>query len=201
MRGLRCSVACEIFLDQDWTWVPCIGRQIPIHRTTREVFMMRILRGGAYPGLFEWVLKIITYILLREEKAMSRQRQRGEPCGFKPKNAGRHQKLGGRLAQILPSSLGRGTAQLTLSFNMTLALPQGDCSLVQGQRQTCDIQSEWWDTPWSHRSHGWPWWARVRWKPGQGACTQTMLAAVEGHFLECLSVITCFVDFNETNFF
>ena len=152
-----------------------------------------------------WIIwaspKIITCILMRDEKAMSRQRQSGEPCGFKPRNAGCHQKLGGRLGQILPSSLRRAPAQLTLSFNMTLALLRGDCSLVQGQRQTCDIQSEWWDTPWSHGSHGWPWWARVRWKPGQGACKQTMLAAVEGHFLECLSVIMCFADFNETNFF
>ena len=158
MRGLSCSVTCEIFLDPDWTWVPCIGRWIPIHCTTREVLMMRILRR-AYPGLFEWVLKIITCILMREEKAMCRQRQRGEPCGFKPRDAGCHQKPGGRLGQILPSSLGRGTAQLTLSFNMILALPRGDCSLVQGQRQTCDIQPEWWDTPWPHRSHRWPWWA------------------------------------------
>ena len=28
-----------------------------------------------------------------------------------------------------------------------------------------------------------------------------MVAAVKGHFLECLSVIMCFADFNETNFF
>ena len=38
-RGLSCSVACGNLssLTRDWTRVPCIGRQILYHWTTREV--------------------------------------------------------------------------------------------------------------------------------------------------------------------
>ena len=36
-HGLRCPVACGIVLDRGWKHVPCIGRQIPNHWTTREV--------------------------------------------------------------------------------------------------------------------------------------------------------------------
>ena len=35
--GLSCSKACKIFPDRDQTCVPCIGRQILNHWTTREV--------------------------------------------------------------------------------------------------------------------------------------------------------------------
>ena len=39
---LSCSAACRIFLVQTkgWTSVLCIGRQIPIHCTTREVLVL-----------------------------------------------------------------------------------------------------------------------------------------------------------------
>ena len=60
------------------------------------VIMLRILSGVVYSGLSEWALKIITRILMREEKAMCRQRQRWERRGYKPRNVGRHQKLGER---------------------------------------------------------------------------------------------------------
>ena len=36
-HGLSCSVACEIFLDQGLNRVPCTGRRILNHCTTREV--------------------------------------------------------------------------------------------------------------------------------------------------------------------
>ena len=36
-RGLSCSVACGSSLTRDWTCVPCIGRQILNHWTTRDV--------------------------------------------------------------------------------------------------------------------------------------------------------------------
>lgn len=41
------------------------------------VVMLRILGGGVYSGLSERALKIITRNLMREEKAMCRQRQSG----------------------------------------------------------------------------------------------------------------------------
>ena len=34
--GLSCSMVCKIFLDQGWSSVPCIGKQILIHCATRE---------------------------------------------------------------------------------------------------------------------------------------------------------------------
>ena len=36
-HGLNCSKACGIFWNQEQTHVPCIGRQILVHGTTREV--------------------------------------------------------------------------------------------------------------------------------------------------------------------
>ena len=38
-HGFSCSVACGIFSDQGSNPVPCTGRQIPIHCTTREVLI------------------------------------------------------------------------------------------------------------------------------------------------------------------
>ena len=35
--GFSCFTACGIFPDQDQTCVPCIGRRVLNHRTTREV--------------------------------------------------------------------------------------------------------------------------------------------------------------------
>ena len=38
--GLSCSAACGLFLDQDQCRVPCIGRWILMHCTTREVLAL-----------------------------------------------------------------------------------------------------------------------------------------------------------------
>ena len=43
-HGLSCSVACGIFLDQNRTCVSCIGRQILIHCTTREVWKINFFK-------------------------------------------------------------------------------------------------------------------------------------------------------------
>ena len=42
-HGPSCLVACGIFLDQGWDCVPCAGRQILDHWTTREVQLVCIL--------------------------------------------------------------------------------------------------------------------------------------------------------------
>ena len=34
-HGLGSSVACEVFPDEGWNHVPCIGSQIPNHCTTQ----------------------------------------------------------------------------------------------------------------------------------------------------------------------
>ena len=46
--GLSCPAACGIFLDQDQTYVPCIGRQILNHWTTREVLLFQVLKRRRY---------------------------------------------------------------------------------------------------------------------------------------------------------
>lgn len=73
--------ACEIFLDQDWTRVPCIGKWIFNHWTTRELlrcefqgqlFNRYALQGGSLSSSYEddnsnihrvleWLNEIILY--------------------------------------------------------------------------------------------------------------------------------------------
>ena len=42
---LSCPMACRIFPDTSPTHVPCIGRRMPIHCTTREVLIWHFEKG------------------------------------------------------------------------------------------------------------------------------------------------------------
>ena len=63
-----CSVACGILSDRDWTSVPCIGRRILIHCTTREVLL--VFYFYFYCGLHlachltSWQILSVQHILL-----------------------------------------------------------------------------------------------------------------------------------------
>ena len=59
-------MACGIFLDQDQTHVPCMGRQILIHSATREVLDFT-LHFKPSVGLVKCMMTCIPHYTLREQ--------------------------------------------------------------------------------------------------------------------------------------
>lgn len=69
----------------------------------KTVIQLRLLRGGANPGLCRGALRAVPCIFTREAEGSLKRRRPSEWCGYKPRNSGSHWKRQRRDPLLGPS--------------------------------------------------------------------------------------------------